>query len=301
MSDDAGEFKLIIQEKNKVIEDLKYIIEQKNEQLSELKEKFKHLQESSLNHSGHLPEVVQKESVITKTTNSDGDLIVQSEKKTTTFLDPEADPPKYVSHVISTEKHSDFKDQIIRDFLHIVVQQLDWRKVHTSNQLIQRLLKPSSGSYAFDDGVYNGDMILGQPNGRGRTALNNGDVYEGDYLHGKKNGKGTYRWKNGDVYEGDHLEGQEHGKGIYRYADGDLYIGDYHNGKRHGFGMLRLKSGTTEYGYFKDGQYNGKCIMISPDEQVVSIGDLKNNKQDGNWKYYNLRDNQVFINGQKVA
>lgn len=303
MAEAIAEFKLIIHEKNKVIDELKYIINQKDESIGDLKDKLRHQHEHSMSqsHSGLHTETTQKETVATKSSGPGGDQVQTHIEKRSTSVDPVTDASKYVNHVMSSEKHSDAKDQIIRDFLHIIVQQLDWRKAHTTNPIIQRLLTPTSGTYSFDDGVYNGDLILGQPNGKGRTNLTNGDFYEGEYLHGKKNGKGTYRWRNGDVYEGDHLEGQEHGKGIYRYADGDVYIGDYLHGKRHGFGMLKLKSGTTEYGYFREGQYNGKCIMISPDEQVVSIGDLKHNKQDGNWKYYNMKDSQVFINGQKVA
>ena len=294
-----AELKVIIEEKNRIIEELKYIIGQKESIINELKEKISHSHNNSLNLSSHHSDIIQKETTILKTSGSGSESLIRTVKMQSSF-DPIKDAPKYVSHLIATDKHSDAKDQIIRDFMQIIAHQLDWRRVTTTNPIIKRLLRPHPGFYHFDDGVYNGEMILGEPNGRGKTVLNNGDHYEGEYMNGKKNGKGTYHWVNGDVYDGDHVDGHEHGKGVYRYADGDLYIGDYLHGKRHGFGMLRLESGSTEYGYFKDGQYNGKCIMISPDEQVVSIGELMHNKQDGNWKYYNLRNSQAFSNGQKV-
>ena len=190
---------------------------------------------------------------------------------------------------------------MIKELFDIIVNQLDWRKVKTSNGVIRTMLEPRHGVFRFDDGDYEGEMVGGQPNGIGKTKLDNGDTYSGEYLHGKKSGKGVYRWINGDLYEGEHLEGLEHGKGVYKYSDGDVYIGDYHLGKRHGFGVLKLKSGTTEYGYFRDGQYNGKCIMVSPDEQIVSLGDLRDNKQDGAWKYYHYRENQLYVNGVKMT
>ena len=294
MIDTVSELKSVIVEKNRVIDELKFILAQKDQMIVEIKQNHS-LYASSISaqqdkHSNipvkHVAPPLQR---------------LNSGEEVSGALGLISDISQYVTHVTGSDKPLDQRDQIIRDFMHIIVQQLDWKKAHTSNPIIQRLLRPSSGSYSFDDGNYEGDMIMGLPNGKGRTVLKNGDNYEGEYLHGKKNGRGIYKWKNGDVYEGDHLEGQENGKGIYRYMDGDVYIGDYQHGKRHGFGMLKLKSGTTEYGYFRDGQYNGKCIMISPDEQIVSIGDLKQNKQDGTWKFYNMKDTQVYINGQKIA
>lgn len=263
-SDVVFELKSVINEKNKIIDDLKFLLS-------------------------------QKESLI---------LSMESRSKGNTFDHPPlnvTNPIPFSTTNFPVHHTSDHKDELIKDLLHIISQQLDWRKVHTSNPIVKKYLTPTLGKYRFDDGEYEGDLLGGQPNGQGRTTLDNGDYYSGGYLHGKKNAVGIYRWRNGDVYEGDHLDGQEHGKGLYKYADGDIYVGDYYRGKRHGFGILKLKSGTTEYGHFSDGHYNGKCIMVSPDEQVVSIGDLKDNKQDGNWKFYNMRETQVFVMGSKIA
>ena len=163
------------------------------------------------------------------------------------------------------------------------------------------LLRPVQGEYKFEDGLYQGALIAGIPNGEGRTTMDNGDVYDGHYLHGKKHGVGTYRWSNGDVYEGEHFEGQEHGRGIYRYASGDIYAGGYREGKRHGYGHLKLSSGTIEYAHFKQGNYEGRCIMISPDSESVSIGELKDNKQSGAWHLYTFKEKQAFVDGQLVA
>ena len=145
----------------------------------------------------------------------------------------------------------DPKDMIIKELLSIVIDQLDCRKAKPTHPALVELLKPTTGEFKFEDGLYQGLMIAGVPNGEGRTTMDNGDIYTGFYLHGKKSGHGIYLWSNGDVYEGEHLEGHEHGKGIYKYADGDIYAGDYRIGKRHGYGHLKLSSGTIEYAHFK--------------------------------------------------
>ena len=270
MSDNANatlkEYHMLLDEKNKIINELKYLLAQKEETIATLVKKIESSEKSNTMHP----------------------------QSATVGINGHIDP-------FSTEENSsDQKNQLIKDLLSIITTQLDFKKISTSNLLIKNLLKYKKGKFRFDDGEYEGEMVAGQPNGMGNTVLDNGDAYTGEYLHGKKNGKGVYKWAGGDVYEGDHVDGLEHGKGVYKYADGDIYVGDYVNGKRHGFGVLKLKSGTTEYGYFRDGQYNGKCIMISPDEQVVSIGELINNKQDGSWNYYDFRESKIYVNGAKV-
>ncbi len=275
-SETLTHFKQLVHEKNKVIEELKFIINQKEAVIQGLMGQLK------LGGSQGLVAALSGSTVMSQTLEPFG-----------TGLQSQPVEP--------IQQHSHQKDQLIKELLDIIVNQLDWRKVRTTNGIIRTMLEPRQGTYRFDDGEYEGELVGGHPNGDGKTRLDNGDTYNGEYLHGKKNGKGVYRWMNGDVYEGDHIDGLEHGKGIYRYADGDVYIGDYLHGKRHGFGVLKLKSGTTEYGYFKDGQYNGKCIMVSPDEQIVSIGDLRDNKQDGTWKYYHYRENQLYVNGIKMT
>lgn len=292
------ELKNTIEEKNMIIKDLKFIIEQlKVREPSEHSQSYQKLQESqgqqeilSIN-SQTQKTYPQKFEDITEDQEVSSESIKYQIKE---ILNSDTNPSSTVSSPLC------WKDSLIKDLFHIVSKQTDLTKISTPNQAIREILTPSHGTYRFDDGSFEGELICGLPNGLGRTRLDNGDVYSGGYAQGKKNGNGIYRWANGDCYEGEHLNGQEHGKGTYKYADGDVYTGDYHFGKRHGFGVLKLKSGTTEYGYFKNGHYNGQCIMVSPDEQVVSIGDLKNNRQEGSWKFYGLKDIQQFISGTKI-
>ena len=84
----------------------------------------------------------------------------------------------------------------------------------------------------------------------------NGDKYEGEILNGLLNGKGKYTWANGDVYEGDFSNNLMHGKGKFIYINGNVYEGDFAKGKYEGHGKLTYASGKVEEGNFKDGIYN---------------------------------------------
>ena len=54
-----------------------------------------------------------------------------------------------------------------------------------------------------DGGDYNGEMVSGKPNGKGRTIYKNGNSYEGEYVKGKRQGYGVYTFADGEKYEGE--------------------------------------------------------------------------------------------------
>lgn len=53
-----------------------------------------------------------------------------------------------------------------------------------------------------DGGTYQGEMVGGKPQGKGRAVYKNGDWYEGEYVKGKRQGQGTYTFSDGEKYEG---------------------------------------------------------------------------------------------------
>jgi len=54
---------------------------------------------------------------------------------------------------------------------------------------------------------YEGDMLLGDMDGRGELVWPNGDRYEGEFDDGFKHGEGTYVWASGNRYKGEFLKG----------------------------------------------------------------------------------------------
>ncbi|MCK5201700.1 MAG: C40 family peptidase [Spirochaetales bacterium] len=60
----------------------------------------------------------------------------------------------------------------------------------------------------FSRGKYSGEVVNGEPEGKGTLMMNNGDKYEGNFSAGTFEGKGTYYWADGTSYSGEFHEGE---------------------------------------------------------------------------------------------
>ena len=68
-----------------------------------------------------------------------------------------------------------------------------------SVSLLAQAQKVTLGSCAtIDNGQYQGEMLGGKPNGKGRTTFPNGDTYEGEYEKGRRQGYGVYSFSDGE-------------------------------------------------------------------------------------------------------
>ena len=112
-----------------------------------------------------------------------------------------------------------------------------------------RLIWRINGLPPYDDrsifGVYEGRLVAGRPEGRGRLTLRSGEVYDGTWAHGLREGTGYLRDDGGNHYTGNFAAGLPDGAGVYTARDGTRYEGPFHNGLRHGTGTIRLPGGTT--------------------------------------------------------
>lgn len=59
----------------------------------------------------------------------------------------------------------------------------------------------------FSRGIYSGEVVNGEPEGKGTLLMNNGDIYEGTFSAGTFEGKGTYYWADGTSHTGKFHEG----------------------------------------------------------------------------------------------
>ena len=119
--------------------------------------------------------------------------------------------------------------------------------------------------------IYEGDLIDGKANGKGKQRWSNGIYsaaceYEGDWKDGKFHGIGKYASRNYyydkdiEKYEGGFANGKRHGKGkhvIPGYGSG-IYEGDFINGNYHGKGKITWPEGGGYEGDFINGKYHGK-------------------------------------------
>ena len=143
---------------------------------------------------------------------------------------------------------------------------------------------PKQVRQEYKDGVYEGGLVDGKRNGKGKYTWNNGDVYEGDFVQDKRTGKGKLSWSNGDVYVGDFVEGKRSGKGKYTWKDGDVYEGDFVDGKRSGKGKLSWSNGDVYVGDFVEGKRTGKGKYTWKNGEVYD-GDFIDGKLSGKGRY----------------
>lgn len=86
------------------------------------------------------------------------------------------------------------------------------------------------GTRVYSTCVYEGDLVKGIPNGKGKYSWDNGTCYEGDVVNGQRHGYGILTWSNGAVYEGEFANDQLHGQGVFRDIDGSTKTGRWENG-----------------------------------------------------------------------
>ena len=96
-------------------------------------------------------------------------------------------------------------------------------------------------------GHFYGDYLTSKS---ARLVYSNGGVYEGEVVLGVRQGKGKMTFKNGEVYEGEWLGGLMGGHGLYRWPDGNEYEGAWELGLMWGEGRLKLSNGFVVEGEF---------------------------------------------------
>jgi len=113
---------------------------------------------------------------------------------------------------------------------------------------------------------YNGEVLIGKPNGLGVIIFPNGIRYVGEWRYGKYEGQGTYtygkgKWE-GEKYEGEFKVGYRNGQGTYTLPNGSKYVGEWRENKSW--------KGTE---YDKNGNVIGKFVneVKKIEEPVVVI------------------------------
>lgn len=131
-------------------------------------------------------------------------------------------------------------------------------------------------------GLYTGMVNEeGEPHGRGKLKLDNGDVFEGEFKNGKRSGTGCYTWgSTGDLFTGQWKNNRRHGKGVFVWHDGRLYDGEYVKGKREGRGIFTWPYGAKYEGDWKANKRNGIGVYTHSDGRTFS-GMYKDDKPDG--------------------
>ena len=144
--------------------------------------------------------------------------------------------------------------------------------------------------------IYEGELLNGKKNGRGKEYVSEGLktelIFEGEYLNGKKNGKGKeYDYGSKFIFEGEYLNGQRwKGKG-YDYNGKLIFEGEYLNENE-------IKEEKVQYQNFN----GGLLYKYTLDGNLLFEGEYLNGEKNGNCKEYNygkLIFEGGYLNGEK--
>ena len=170
----------------------------------------------------------------------------------------------------------------------------------------------------FANGVYEGEIINGLFDGKGKIVLTTGQEYVGEFSKGKRSGKGICKYPNGEKYDGSWLNDMREGKGTYYYQGGQREEASWHEGRQ----MVNVPTyyfdtnGVIEERYYENGKLVKKRALnkntarlgqvVLKTKSGLFVGDFRNGKISGIGTYYyangdiyegSFRENLIDGNG----
>jgi hypothetical protein len=120
----------------------------------------------------------------------------------------------------------------------------------------------------------------------GKLTLSNGKVYEGEIVNGEPNGKGVMKFDNGTIFEGTFLNGRPNGWCKRSMADGETFEGTFRNGYPNGKCRRSWANGMYLESVYDDGEpVDGidKCKFIYPDGSYYEGDCINGNPKPNGW------------------
>ena len=139
--------------------------------------------------------------------------------------------------------------------------------------------------------VFEGQMLDGKRNGKGRMTWASGQTYDGDWRDDVAVGEGALVFVNGDRYQGQVKDGTPEGRGRKHFANGDSYEGNFVNGIADGEGIHTQKDGSRYTGQFKAGIKSGRGKYAWASGQSYD-GEWVDDRPEG-------KGSMVFANGDR--
>ena len=173
----------------------------------------------------------------------------------------------------SNTQEEDNKDKLINALLKLNLKNIEVdTKTYYSND--------DSESQNIELDKYEGDLVNGKKEGKGKYKYKNGCIYEGFFKNNKKEGSGVFYYTNGDRYKGQFEKGFYQGDGIFYFHNGDRYEGKFDKNKYSGFGKYFYHNGDTFEGHWENDKKNGKGTYIYLNGDKIS-GNYLNGKPIG--------------------
>ncbi len=120
---------------------------------------------------------------------------------------------------------------------------------------------------------YDGTIVEGKLNGKGKLALSNSYTYTGDFVDGQAEGYGTESYSSGNRFIGIYSHGDRNGHGTWYFDNGDKMQSEFKNDKKlDGFIVYDWASGDHFEGYEVNNEASGHGFLID-----------RTGKHEGDW------------------
>ena len=139
--------------------------------------------------------------------------------------------------------------------------------------------------------VFDGQMLEGKRNGKGKMVWASGQTYDGDWRDDIATGEGSLVFVNGDRYQGQVRNGIPQGRGKKQFGNGDTYDGNFENGIADGEGVHTQRDGSRYTGQFKAGIKHGRGKYAWASGQVYE-GEWVDDRPEG-------KGSLTFANGDR--
>jgi hypothetical protein len=144
------------------------------------------------------------------------------------------------------------------------------------SQTVSLSSKRTIGKLVSGDGRYEGELLDGQMDGKGRLYDENGELwYEANFVKGSIEGFGTIYYPDGSRFVGMFTEGIPTGYGKYILPTGVVwYRGEFKFGRKDGYGIeYDSDLGFIRYvGYWKNNLKHGKGINKFGEQEEYDMG-----------------------------
>jgi hypothetical protein len=173
------------------------------------------------------------------------------------------------------------KDQLLAEVLRLIVTKGDAAQIKTNNTHLKILLnKQTNHKIPVGGDIYEGDVIDGTANGKGKIKLTSGADFDGQFVGGFRRAKGVTKQPNltEEAYYGE--DGQPEGQAIYKAANGLFQVLYFERGLKNG---PAYSDATNErlFELYIANKRNGLTAKIAKDLKTLSLQEYKDDKPNG--------------------
>jgi hypothetical protein len=169
------------------------------------------------------------------------------------------------------------KDAVLVEVLRLIVAKGDAAQIKTNNVHLKRELMKQTQKIVTNGEIFDGEVIDGVANGRGKVKLTNGGDFEGYFIGGFRRAKGVTKHPNiiEESFYGE--EGQQEGASVHKAANGSFQTFFNERGLRSGPGFSDSAT-EQQFELFIANRKNGFTVKVTKDHKTLSLQDFKDDK-----------------------